>query len=80
MSLALKGYSCFSSNLNKGRGVLLYVKNSIPAVDVQQNQNFEESTWCKINLSGGGNIIIGSAYRSPNSTHENNLYYLFDTL
>ena len=26
---ALKGYSCFSANLNKGRGVLLYVKNSI---------------------------------------------------
>ena len=76
---ALKGYSCFSANLNKGRGVLLYVKNSIPAVDVQQNRNFEESTWCKINLSGGDNIIIGCVYRSPNSTHENNLN-LFDTI
>ena len=61
---ALKGYSCFSANLNKGRGVLLHVKNSIPAVDVQQNRNFEESTWCKINLSGGDNIIIGCVYRS----------------
>ena len=76
---ALKGYSCFSANLNKGRGVLLYVKNSIPAVDVQQNRNFEESTWCKINLSGGDNIIIGCVYRSPNSTRENNLN-LFDTI
>ena len=53
-----------------GRGVLLYVKNSIPAVDVQQNRNFEESTWCKTNLSGGDNIIIGCVYQSPNSTRE----------
>ena len=73
---ALKGYSCFSANLNKGRGVLLYLKNSIPAVDVQQNRNFEESTWCRINLSCGDNIIIGCVYRSPNSTRENNLISL----
>ena len=76
---ALIGYLCFSANLNKGRGVLLYVKNSIPAVDVQQNQNFEESTSCKINLSGDDNMIIGCVYRSQNSTRENSLY-LFDKL
>ena len=76
---APKGYSCFSANLSKGRGVLLYVKHSIAAVDIEQNRNFEESTWCKINLSGGDNIIIGCVYRSPNFARKNNLY-LFDTL
>ena len=76
---ALIGYSCFSASLNKGRGVLLCVKNSIPAVDVQQNQNFEESIWRKIYLSSGDSIIIGCVYRSPNSTCENNLY-LFEKL
>ena len=76
---ALIGYSCFSANLNKGRGVLLCVKNSIPAVDVQQNQNFEESTWRKNYLSGGDSITIGCVYRSPNSTREKNLY-LFEKL
>ena len=31
--------------------VLLYVKNSIPIVDIEQNRSIEESTWFKINLS-----------------------------
>ena len=67
----LQGYTCFSSDLTKGRGALLYIKNSIPAIDIEQNGNFLESTWCKINLSGGDNFIIGCIYRSPNSTSEN---------
>ena len=45
---ALKGYSCFSANLNKGRGVLLYVKNSIPAVDVQQNRTLRNLPGVKL--------------------------------
>ena len=76
---ALKCYSCFSANLKKVRDVLLYVKDSIPAVEFEQNRNFEESTWCKINLSGVDNIIIRCVYRISNSERENNLY-LFDTL
>ena len=69
---ALRGYSLFCSDLTQGRGVILYIKDSIPAIDIDQDRNIQESTWCKINLSGGDNIIIGCVYRSPNSTHENN--------
>ena len=65
-------YTCFSSDLTKGRGVLLYVKDHIPAIEVMQIINFSESAWCKINLSGGDKLIIGCVYRSPNSTRENN--------
>ena len=67
----LQGYTCFSSDLTKGRGVLLYIKNIIPAIDIEQNGIFLESTWCKINLSRGDNFIIGCIYRSPNSKSEN---------
>ena len=45
---ALQGYTCFSSDLTQGRGVLLYVKDNIPAIEVVQIVNFSESAWCKI--------------------------------
>ena len=78
---ALQGYSLVCSDLTQGRGVILYIKDSIPAIDIDQDRNFQESTWCKINLSGGDNtcIIIGCVYRSSNSTHENNTF-LFEAL
>ena len=55
---ALQVYTCFSSDLTQGRGVLLYVKDNIPAIEVVQIIIFSESAWCKINLSGGDKLIV----------------------
>ena len=59
--------------------IALFVKDSIPAIEMQEIRNFQESTWCKINLYGGDDIIVGCIYRSPNSTEDNNLK-LFEEL
>ena len=32
----------------------------------------EESTWCEVNLRGGDKLLLGSVYRSPNSSSTNN--------
>ena len=53
----------FCTDLTQGSGVILYIKDSIPAIDKYQDRNFQESTWCNINLSVGDNIIIGCVYR-----------------
>ena len=44
----LHGYSCFSSALTQGRGVLLYVKENFSVVEEVYVRNFQDAVWCKI--------------------------------
>ena len=69
----LHGYSCFSSVLTQGRGVLLYVKENFSAIEEVYVRNFQDAVWCKIMLRGGDKLLIGCIYKSPNSTSENTL-------
>ena len=62
----------FSSNMKRGRGLLLYIKESLGAADYQVNEPFQEQIWCKLSLTRVDNLLIGCKYRSPHSNADNN--------
>ena len=56
-----------------GGGVLLYIKDTIPAYEVQlqEEADFNEAIWCKL-VTGHTTVTIGVVYRCPNITKQNN--------
>jgi len=44
------------------------------------NSNFDEASWCMVNLENKETLLLGAVYRSPNSTDMNtrNLLTLLD--
>ena len=56
-----------------GGGVLLYIKENIPAYEVQLSEEAEcnEAIWCKL-VTGHTTVTIGVVYRCPNITKQNN--------
>ena len=59
--------------IEKGRGVVLYIKESIQAYEIklEREADCNEAVWCKI-VSGNKKITIGLVYRSPNINEEDN--------
>ena len=57
----------------RGGGVLLYIKETIPAYEVQLQEKADcnEAIWCKL-VTGLTTVTIGVVYRCPNITKENN--------
>ena len=57
----------------RGGGVLLYIKETIPAYEVQLQEEADcnEAIWCKL-VTGHTTVTIGVAYRCPNITKQNN--------
>ena len=57
----------------RGGGVLLYIKETIPAYEVQLHEEADcnEAIWCKL-VTGHTTFTIGVVYRCPNITKENN--------
>ena len=57
----------------RGGGVILYVKESIQAYEIQleMETDYEEAAWCKI-VSRNSKLTIGLVYRSPNINEEDN--------
>ena len=55
----------------RGRGVLLYVKDTIPAYEIQlrEEADFEEAVWCNL-VTGHKTVTMGVIYRCPNITKE----------
>ncbi|MEW8545737.1 MAG: endonuclease/exonuclease/phosphatase family protein, partial [Candidatus Thiodiazotropha sp.] len=66
----LGGYNSFFSDLDNGRGVVLYCSADLNATAVEVSE-YEESVWCAVQLRGGDRLLVGCIYRSPNSPHEN---------
>ena len=70
--LGLEGYVMFRKDRmgKRGGGVLLYIKETIPAYEVQlrEEADSKEALWC--NLVTGH--TIGVVYRCPNITIQNN--------
>ena len=71
--LGLEGYVMFRKDRigTRGGGVLLYIKDTIPAYEVQLHEEADcnEAIWC--NLVTGHTtviVIIGVVYRCPNIT------------
>ena len=72
--LGIKGYDLFSNLDNDNvRGVALYVKSILKPLEVEIDGNkAAEAVWARVNLRGRDSLLVGSIYRSPNSSPENN--------
>ena len=57
----------------RGGGVLLYIKETIPAYEVQlqEEADCKEAIWCKL-VTGHTTVTIGVVFRCPNITKQNN--------
>ncbi|CAG2202798.1 unnamed protein product [Mytilus edulis] len=68
--LAIEHYEMYSANVNNdiGRGVNLYIHESIEATQVDFETDYEESVWV---LVSGDKLLIGCIYRSPNGQDNN---------
>ena len=56
-------------------GVLLYIKETMPAYEVQlqEEADCKEALWCNlVTLTGHTTVTIGVVYRCPNITIQNN--------
>ena len=53
--------------------MLLYIKETIPAYEVQLQEEADcnEAIWCKL-VTGNTTVTIGVVYRCPNITKQNN--------
>ena len=75
--LGLEGYVMFRKDRmgrrGGGGGVLLYIKETIPAYEVQlqEEPDSDEAMWCKL-VTGHTTVTIGVVYRCPNITKQNN--------
>ena len=73
--LGLEGYVMFRKDRmgRRGGGVLLYIKETIPAYEVQLQEEADcnEAIWCKL-VTGHTTVTIGVVYRCPNITKQNN--------
>ena len=73
--LELEGYAMFRKDRmgRRGGGVLLYIKDTIPAYEVQLQEEADcnEAIWCKL-VTGHTTVTIGVVYRCPNITTQNN--------
>ena len=56
----------------RGGGVLLYIKENIPAYEVQLSEeaDYNEAIWYKL-VTGNKTVTIGVVYRCPNITKQN---------
>ena len=73
--LGLAGYAMFRKDImgRRGCGVLLYIKENIPAYEVllSEEADCNEAIWCKL-VTGHTTVTIGVVYRCPNITKQNN--------
>ena len=61
----------------RGGGVLLYIKDTILAYEVQLQEEADcnEVIWCKL-VTGHSTVTIRVVYRCPNITKQNNEKYI----
>lgn len=71
--LSLNGYDMFPDSFppEEGRGILIYVKQALNAVELKIESNFKEHVWVKINLKNCDKLLVGCLYKSPSSDEEN---------
>lgn len=71
--IELSGYELFPSNFpgSARRGVIIYVRKKLQAVEVDIDTEFKESVWVKLNLKGNDKLLFGCVYKSPSSNEAN---------
>jgi hypothetical protein len=59
--LDIEEYELFPGEFPIGakRGIIIYVKKSLNAVEVKIDTNFKESAWIKVNLMGNDKLLFG---------------------
>ena len=70
----LKDYEIHESNvLNRvGRGIIIYVHNSLQVNDVDILSDYEESLWIDMKLTKGDRLLLGCVYRSDSGLQSHN--------
>ena len=71
---SLKGYNLYRNDRSDGfGGTILYIKDGIDQRVCRplNTEGFDNSAWCWIIEKGGKKTLVGSIYRSTNSTEEN---------
>ena len=72
---AIQGYTMYRDDkkTSTGGGALLYINDKIEQriCRALNSLTFESSLWCWVIGKGGSKILVGSVYRSPNSTGQN---------
>lgn len=69
--LHLQGYELFINDTpGMKRGITLYIKQNLMAKEIK-TEDFQESVWAKIKMSGKDILLVGCIYKSPNSDKEN---------
>ena len=63
---------------NRGRGVILYMHNSLDFVECSEvnNTDFEASYWSVVKLNANDKLLVECVYRGPNSTRGSNKIFL----
>lgn len=71
---SLDGYYTLGKNIenNIGRGMLIYIKNSLKCDIVDMKTNFEENLFVEIKINNKDKLLLGLIYRSDSGSRENN--------
>jgi hypothetical protein len=75
-------YNLFHRNIDntKGRGMLLYVHNTLHAEEVKFTKEVEETLFIKLWTSKAENMLVGIVYRSPSDNSEEKNQKLRDVI
>ena len=78
---SLDGHNLFTNEKSWKRGVAIYIKNDIKAIQLNNSAigQGEESVWTEVRLKNNDKLLIGSVYRSPSAKREASLE-LFDQI
>jgi hypothetical protein len=70
----IDGYELLPLNISKespGRGMIMYVKETVKYTPSDVNNVFQEGIFCELELKSKDRLLIGGIYRSPTSSEEN---------
>ena len=69
-----KDYNMFHVNLEneEGRGLLMYIHNSLKVEEVKMATNFQENLFVKVHTQANEHLLVGLIYRSPSHISEPN--------
>lgn len=64
-------YTQFTSiDPDKGRGMIMYVRNDLSAKPIKLQTPFEENLFVEVKLNANENLTVGLIYRSPSNNDD----------
>ena len=70
--LNIDGYDLFSNDLSdNNRGILTYVSKDVACKQIYAENTFQEYVWLEITVQNNFKLYIGTFYRSPSSSPDN---------